>query len=69
MIVLDGKYMVRMMRVLIVVCVRGYREKDVRDGNGDCVNDGSSSLLGKARGIRDGVADASRDAHDVWPFF
>lgn len=32
------------MRALIVVCVRGYREKDVRDGNGDCVNDGSSTL-------------------------
>jgi len=43
-------------------------EKDVRDGNGDCVNDGNRPCLGnvKARETdRDGVADPSRDAHDV----
>lgn len=32
-----GKYVMLMMGL----CVRGYREKDVRDGN---VNDGSSTL-------------------------
>lgn len=33
--------------LMSVLCVRGDGEKDVRDGN---VNDGSSTLPGKARG-------------------